>query len=101
MNSTVGGSKPNIPALTTTAAEQFAERVAIEDGTVRLTYADLFEEARSFGASLVDAGIEPGDRVAIWANNCARWVVAFLGLSQAGAVLVPINTRFKGAEAVD
>ncbi len=66
-----------------------------------LTYAELFEEARSFGAALVAAGIEPGDRVAIWANNCTRWVVAFLGLSQAGAVLVPINTRFKGGEAAD
>ncbi|MGH9097061.1 MAG: AMP-binding protein, partial [Acidimicrobiales bacterium] len=101
MNSTVGGSKPTIPALIATAADQFADQVAIDDGRVRLTYADLLEEARSFGAALVDAGIEPDDRVAIWANNCARWVVAFLGLSQAGAVLVPINTRFKGGEAAD
>ncbi len=45
------------------------------------------------------SGIEPGDRVAIWAPNSAEWVVAVLGLLQAGAVLVPINTRFKGAEA--
>ncbi len=101
MNATVGGSGSTIPALTAAAAYQFADRTAIEDGSARLTYADLFEEARSFGAALVDAGIEPGDRVAIWANNCVRWVVALLGLSQAGAVLVPINTRFKGGEAAD
>ena len=44
-------------------------------------------------------GIEPGDRVAIWAPNCAEWIVALFGLLHAGATLVPINTRFKGAEA--
>ena len=44
-------------------------------------------------------GIEPGDRVAVWAPNCAEWVVAALGAVGAGAVLVPLNTRYKGAEA--
>ena len=45
------------------------------------------------------SGVEPGDRVAIWAFNSAEWIVAVLGVFEAGAVLVPINTRFKGAEA--
>src|SRR4029077_1310065 len=66
-----------------------------------LTYAELVEQARRFGAALVASGIQPGDRVAIWAFNSAEWVVALLGLSMAGAVLVPINTRWKGAEAAD
>ena len=39
--------------------------------------------------------------MAIWAFNSAEWIVAALGLFQAGAVLVPVNTRFKGAEAAD
>ena len=42
-------------------------------------------------------GIEPGDRVSIWAPNSAEWIVAALGIFRAGAVLVPVNTRFKGA----
>ena len=58
-------------------------------------------EARRFGAALVAAGIEPGDRVAIWAPNSLRWIVAVLGIFEAGATLVPINTRFKGVEAAD
>ena len=101
MNAGVGGSRPTIPALAGAAAEQFADRIVVEDGNTRLTYAEIFEEARSFGAALAAAGIEPGDRVAIWAPNGARWVIALLGLSQAGAVLVPVNTRFKGGEAAD
>ncbi len=47
------------------------------------------------------AGIEPGERVAIWAPNSLRWIVAVLGIFEAGATLVPINTRFKGAEAAE
>src|SRR5437764_14193801 len=90
-----------IPAMAASAASQFGDRVAIVDGDTRLSYADLFDQARRFGAALVNAGIAPGDRVAIWAFNSAEWVVALFGLSQAGAVLVPINTRWKGAEAAD
>ena len=90
-----------IPALTAAAGERFGDRLAIVDGDTRLSYAEVVEESRTFGAALVASGIEPGDRVSIWAFNSAEWVVAALGLWQAGAVLVPINTRFKGAEATD
>ena len=81
------------------AATQFAALVAVRDGPTSLTYAELGQAAREFGAALVAAGVEPGDRVAIWCGNCAEWTVAALGLFAAGAVLVPVNTRFKGAEA--
>jgi acyl-CoA synthetase (AMP-forming)/AMP-acid ligase II len=101
MNDGGGGSEATIPAISAAAAVQFGARVAIEDGPIRLTYAELAEQARTFGAALAASGIEPGDRVAVWAFNCSEWVVALLGLSQAGAVLVPINTRFKGGEAAD
>ena len=43
--------------------------------------------------------MQPGDRVAIWAPNTTEWVIAALAIYSAGAVLVPLNTRFKGAEA--
>jgi HIP---CoA ligase len=101
MNTAVGGSAPTIPAITAAAAHRYGERQAIEDGDTSLTYAELFEAARSFGAALVESGIDPGDRVAVWAGNRVEWVVALLGISQAGAVLVPVNTRFKGNEAAD
>ena len=45
------------------------------------------------------SGIERGDRVAVWAPNSLEWIVAALGVTTAGGVLVPVNTRFKGAEA--
>jgi acyl-CoA synthetase (AMP-forming)/AMP-acid ligase II len=82
-------------------ARRFGSRPAIIEGTTSLTYDELVDEARRFGAALIASGIERGDRVAIWADNCARWVVAVLGVFEAGAVLVPVNTRFKGVEAAD
>ncbi len=48
---------------------------------------------------LVAAGVARGDRVGIWAPNVGEWVVAALGVHAAGAVLVPVNTRFKSEEA--
>ncbi len=45
------------------------------------------------------SGVAAGDRVAVWAPNCAEWMLAALGLLRAGGVLVPLNTRFKGGEA--
>ncbi len=101
MSDGVGGRDLTLPAVTARAAEEFGDRTAIEDGTTRLTFAQLFAAARMFGGALVASGIEPGERVALWSFNCAEWVVAALGLVQAGAVLVPINTRFKGSEAAD
>jgi acyl-CoA synthetase (AMP-forming)/AMP-acid ligase II len=89
-----------IPAMTAAAGGRFGDLLAVVDGDTRLSYAALFEEARTFGAALVASGIRPGDRVSIWAFNGVEWIVAALGVWQAAAVLVPLNTRFKGAEAV-
>jgi len=93
------------PGLLRAAAEEHADREAVVDRSVepavRLTFRDLRERADALAAALVDAGIAPGDRVAIWAPNCWEWIVALFGLHSAGAVLVPLNTRYKGLEAAD
>ena len=92
-------SDTTIPAVLVAAVADNGDGIAVVEGTRRVTYAELAEQARRFGAALVHAGIAPGDRVAIWAPNSTRWIVALLGLSSAGAALVPVNTRFKGEEA--
>jgi HIP---CoA ligase len=81
--------------------QRHGDLVAVRDGETTLTYAQLSAAARRFGAALVASGVEPGERVGIWCYNCVEWVVAVLGVFAAGAVLVPVNTRFKGAEAGD
>lgn len=88
-----------IPRLAAAAAERFGSASAIEDGNVRLSFAELHDAGVRAARAFLAAGVEPGDRVAIWAPNVAEWVVAALGLQGGGAVLVPLSTRLKGAEA--
>ena len=95
------GERATVPEIVASAVEHFGDRTAVVDGGTRLSYRELADRSRQFGAALIAAGVEPGDRVAIWAFNSIEWIVAFLGLSGAGAALVPVNTRFKGAEAAD
>jgi acyl-CoA synthetase (AMP-forming)/AMP-acid ligase II len=87
------------PQLVRDAARRFGDRPAIVDGDVSLSFAELSDRIDEAAGALAASGIEPGDRVAVWAPNGWEWVVAGLGAHAAGAVLVPINTRFKGREA--
>lgn len=93
------------PALLRSAADEHGSREALVDRSVdpvvRLSFAELRERSDALAAALVHAGIEPGDRIAVWAPNCWEWVVTLFGLHSVGAVLVPLNTRYKGIEAAD
>jgi len=88
-----------IPQLIEYAASTWGDRIAIEDPDRSLSFAQLAGEASDAGRAFMAAGIEPGDRVAIWAPNIWEWIVAALGAHFAGGAIVPLNTRFKGSEA--
>jgi acyl-CoA synthetase (AMP-forming)/AMP-acid ligase II len=90
-----------IPQMVLSTADRFGEAEAIVDGDLRLTFTGLVDRVRRAAGAFAEAGIEKGDRVAIWAPNSAEWIIAAFGLLTAGAVLVPVNTRFKAAEAGD
>ena len=87
------------PRLVESAAERFPEVQALVDGDLALTYAELPAAMYRSARAAIAAGLQPGDRAAIWAPNSAAWVLAALGIQAAGGVLVPVNTRFKGDEA--
>ena len=88
-----------IPALLDRALAEFPGREALVDGGLRWTFAELAGQIRRCAAAMIASGVRRGDRVAVWAPNGHRFVVAALGAVTVGAVLVPVNTRFKGAEA--
>ncbi|WP_420034965.1 FadD3 family acyl-CoA ligase [Streptomyces sp. cg28] len=90
-----------IPGLIRDAVDRYAGREAVVDGRTRITYAEMGERVERAAAACLASGVEPGDRVALWAPNTLDWIVSALGAVSAGAVLVPLNTRFKGAEAAD
>ena len=89
----------SIPGLVAYAAERYPDHEAVVDGAVRLTFSKLAASSIQVTRALMAAGTEPGDRVALWAPNSVGWVLTALGALGAGAVLVPLNTRFKGPEA--
>ncbi|WP_345727060.1 AMP-binding protein [Cryptosporangium minutisporangium] len=88
-----------MPGLLREAAERHTDHPAIVDGSLRLTYADLLREVETASRAYLASGIRPGDRVAIWAPNQAEFIVALCGAAYLGAAVVPLNTRFRGAEA--
>ncbi|MFP6655219.1 MAG: AMP-binding protein, partial [Myxococcota bacterium] len=88
-----------IPRTLARAAALWPKASAIEEVGVQISFQALAEAAEKAARAFIEAGIEAGDRVAIWAPNHSRWVVAALGLQSVGAILVTLNTRFKASEA--
>jgi acyl-CoA synthetase (AMP-forming)/AMP-acid ligase II len=70
----------------------------VELGGPRLSYRELWDRSARVAGGLRAEGVAPGDRVAIRLGNGADWVLAFFGAQLAGAVVVPVNTRFAEEE---
>ena len=94
------GPWPSTAALVRWAADTYGDAPAVqaEDGAT-WSFTELARRVDEVARALVATGIEPGDRVGIWAPNVTAWVAAGLGVHAAGAVLVPLNTRYRGREA--
>jgi acyl-CoA synthetase (AMP-forming)/AMP-acid ligase II len=88
-----------IPRLVLEAATRYAGRTALEEGGRAWSFPELADAGLEAARAFIGTGLEPGDRVGIWAPNSAVWIIAAIGLHASGGVLVPLNTRFKGAEA--
>src|SRR5215469_12178760 len=57
----------------------------------RWSYGDVLQNAYRFARALEAKGISKGDKVLIWGENCAEWVIAFFGSLIRGAIVVPID----------
>jgi acyl-CoA synthetase (AMP-forming)/AMP-acid ligase II len=90
-----------IPTVLRRAAERYADVEGMVDGDVRWSFPELVEKIGEAARAMIASGVEPGDRVAIWAPNSWEWAVTALGCQSVGGVVTPLNTRFKGNEAGD
>ncbi len=88
-----------LPDVVHAAARQFADLEAVVEAPARPTFADIEAAVATRARALVASGTEPADRVGLWAPNGLEWIVLSFAVYAAGAVLVPVNTRFKGDEA--
>ncbi|MGV1088043.1 MAG: 3-((3aS,4S,7aS)-7a-methyl-1,5-dioxo-octahydro-1H-inden-4-yl)propanoate--CoA ligase FadD3 [Mycobacterium sp.] len=89
------------PAVLDRMAFDYADHDALVTPDRRFTFAELRDEVRRTAAAMVGLGVNPGDRVAIWSPNTWHWVIACLAIHYAGAVMVPLNTRYTAGEAAD
>lgn len=90
---TIGGA---LEETTRNHADQPALIVPHQD--VRWTYAELNNRADAVAANLIALGLQPGDRVGLWAPNCAEWVVTQFATAKAGLILVNINPAYRLSE---
>ena len=90
-----------IPAALGEAADRFGEHPAYVQGEETVSFLDLLRRVRRAARGYVALGLEPGDRVCVWAPNSIGWVVAALATSYAGGVLVPVHSRYTDAEGAD
>ena len=80
--------------------ERFGDRAALvsRHQGVRLSYAELDAEVDRVALALLAAGIGKGDRVGIWAPNCAEWVFVQYATARIGAILVNVNPAYRTHE---
>jgi fatty-acyl-CoA synthase len=82
------------------AARQWGEREAlvIAHQAVRWSWTELLRRSDALAAGLLALGLEPGDRVGIWAPNCAEWTLMQFATARAGLILVNINPAYRSNE---
>lgn len=90
-----------LPGLVSWAANHYGDHIAIREGDFEISYRELDQWRLRATRAAVAAGVEAGDRAAIWCPNMWQWIVAAIGIESAGGVLVPLNNRLQGPEAAD
>jgi carnitine-CoA ligase len=85
-----------LSTILTRQAERYGERVLLVAGETRWSFGQTAAIAAASAQALVDAGIRPGDRVALMCSNRPEFLQVYLGCAWLGAIAVPINTALRG-----
>jgi fatty-acyl-CoA synthase len=80
------------------AAEPARPALVVPQQRIRLSYADLDAAVENVARGLLAGGLEPGDRVGIWAPNRAEWFLTMFAAARAGLVLVNVNPAYRTSE---
>ena len=91
--------KWTIGSLVDERATRDGSREALVFEGRRWTFAEFSRDVDAVARGLIDLGIGPGDKVSLWMMNRPEWIYAALAVMRIGAVLVPINTRFRTDDA--
>jgi fatty-acyl-CoA synthase len=87
--------KVSMGSLVDRAAARFGDREALYYEGERWSFVDLKAESDRVAKGLMALGIQPGEKVSLWMPNRAEWIATMFAVMKIGAILVPINTRFR------
>jgi fatty-acyl-CoA synthase len=90
--------KVSMGGLVDRAAAQFGHHEALYYEGKRWSFTDCQLEVDRVAKGLITLGIQPGEKVSLWIPNCPEWISIMFAVLKIGAVLVPINTRFRMAD---
>jgi len=90
--------KTTLGSLVDDAAHRFGWREALYFQGQRWSFAQLQKEVNCAARGLIHLGIQPGEKVSLWMPNRPEWLHILFAVAKIGAVLVPINTRFRTAD---
>jgi fatty-acyl-CoA synthase len=79
-------------------ADRLPDREGLVFGTSRYTFREIVVRIDEAARRLIAAGVERGEHVALWLNNSDDWIFIAFAVQKIGAVLVPINTRFRSRD---
>ncbi|HEX8741439.1 MAG TPA: AMP-binding protein [Casimicrobiaceae bacterium] len=74
------------------------DALIVRHQNVRWSYRELARRVDDLAVALLGLGLEPGDRIGIWSQNCAEWVLTQFATAKAGLVLVNINPAYRRVE---
>ncbi|MDI1463817.1 long-chain fatty acid--CoA ligase [Catellatospora sp. KI3] len=89
----------SLAAVLAEGARRHRGKTAVVDGDLRVSYADLWQQALAYGAGLRELGVRRGDVVALVVPNTVEFPRAYYGALAAGAVVVPVHLLLTPAEA--
>ena len=77
---------------------RYADKEAIVFKGERISYEELRENAEQLARGLVRLGVGKGKKVGLWMPNCLEWIYGLFAVAKTGAIIVPINTRYRTFE---
>jgi fatty-acyl-CoA synthase len=82
------------------AAAEVPDRTAlvVPFQSLRFTFAELDRQVDEVARGMLACGLQPGERIGIWAPNCTEWILTLFGAARAGLVLVNINPAYRNTE---
>jgi fatty-acyl-CoA synthase len=88
-------AKRTLGETTGEAARKWGSREALVFGDERWTWTEFEADVIAAAKGLIALGVKPGEKVALWMNNKPEWLFLMYATAKIGAVLVPLNTRYR------